>query len=53
MFRALEHEGVATDCLVELFVGDRRMSIERRIKVIAACAVLANTMRVVRGQQAG
>jgi len=44
VFRALEHEGVATDCLFELFAGGRRMTIEQRRKAYAACAVLAVTM---------
>jgi hypothetical protein len=50
VFRALEHEGVASECLFELFAGGRRMSSDQRLHVFAACAVMAATMKVMRGR---
>ncbi len=48
MFRALEHDGVATECLVELFVGGRRLKSEERVRVITACAVIAKSLHAMR-----
>jgi hypothetical protein len=50
VFRALEHEGVATMALFELFAGGRRMTSEQKIQAIAACAVVANSLKVLRGR---
>ena len=49
MFRASEHEGVAAECLYELFASDRKLTGESKLKAFAACAVLARTMRAIRG----
>lgn len=51
MFRALEHDGVASACLFELFAGGRRMGSEERIHAFAACAVIAITLGKIRGKQ--
>lgn len=48
MFRALEHEGVAAECLFELFAGGRRMKSDQKVSAFTACAVLATTMRKIR-----
>jgi hypothetical protein len=49
VFRATEHEGVAAECLFELFAGDRKLTGETKLRAFAACAVLARTMRAIRG----
>ncbi len=52
MHRALKHEGVAAQCLyevIETLAGDRRLTGERKLRAFAACAVIAHTMRAIRG----
>jgi hypothetical protein len=50
VFRALEHEGVAAECLFHLFAGERRMTSEHKLHAFTACAVMAKTMKVLRGK---
>lgn len=45
----MNHEGVAAECLFELFAGDRKMTSDQRIRAFVGCAVLAVTMRSLRG----
>jgi hypothetical protein len=48
VFRALGHEGIATDCLFELLAGDRRLSGEKKVQAYTACAVLAVSLKTIR-----
>lgn len=50
MFRALNHEGVAAECLFEALFGGQRMESDRRVRAFTACAVMAVTMRTIRGR---
>jgi len=51
VFRALEHEGVAAECLYELLAGERRFKSEQKIRAFTACVVMAKTMKAIRGRQ--
>lgn len=44
----MKHEGVAAECLFQLFAGGRRMTEDERMKAFAACAVIASTMEIYR-----
>jgi len=50
VFRALNHEGVAAECLYELWAGHLKLTGERRLRAFTACAVMAETMRAIRGR---
>lgn len=47
MFRARNHEGVAAECLFELFAGGRKMNSDQRMRAFAGAAVIAG--KVLRG----
>ena len=49
MFRALKHVGVATEAFFEVAAGERKLTSEQRARIWAACAVLAESLRVMRG----
>jgi hypothetical protein len=48
VFRALNHEGVAADCLYALIVGDQKLTGERKLMAFTACAVIAKSLAVMR-----